>query len=305
MTRRTFLSVTGGTLGALNLAACTRNADQATPLDRLEGPPLRLSCNLYSFNGPLAGGETTLTEVLDFCASLGFDAVDPTGYYFPGYPEVPADTYVASIKRQAFLAGMDISGTGIRNDFTVAEAESRRADIQLASDWIGVAQRLGAPCIRLFAGHEMPGGFGRPEMLAWVAEGLRACAGVGAEHGVMIAVQNHAAFLKTADQILELLDTVDSDWCALNLDIGSFRTGDTYADITRVIDRAVTWQIKENITQGGEVVPTDLSRLFEIIARSDYHGYLPLETLGEGDPFDKVPRFLDRVRAVMVEQGLS
>ncbi len=54
---------------------------------------LKLSCNLYSFNDPLRKGEMTLEEVFQFCSDVGFAAVDPTGYYFPGYPAVPADEY--------------------------------------------------------------------------------------------------------------------------------------------------------------------------------------------------------------------
>ena len=62
---------------------------------------IKLSCNLYSFNGPLRSGEMTLEQAIDFCAELGFEAVDPTGYYFPGYPAPPADDYVYGVKRRA------------------------------------------------------------------------------------------------------------------------------------------------------------------------------------------------------------
>jgi hypothetical protein len=71
---------------------------------------------------------------------------------------------------------------------------------------------------------------------------------------------------------------------------------DPYAEIERNIKRAVTWQIKENVWIGGEAVPTDLERLAGIIKRSGYRGYLPLETLGPGDPYAKVPALLDEAR---------
>lgn len=50
---------------------------------------IKLSCNLDSFDGPLRSGATPLEEVIEFCAELGFDAVDPTGYCFPGHPAPP------------------------------------------------------------------------------------------------------------------------------------------------------------------------------------------------------------------------
>ena len=52
---------------------------------------------------------------------LGFDAVDPTGYYFKGYPAPAADDEVYRIKHRAFRAGLDISGTGVRNNFVLAD----------------------------------------------------------------------------------------------------------------------------------------------------------------------------------------
>src|SRR5512146_2977421 len=79
-------------------------------------PLLKLSCNLFTFNSLLTKGEMTLPQVIDFCAELGFLAVDPTGYYFPGYPQPPATSYLNQIKRQAFMLGLDISGTGVRNN---------------------------------------------------------------------------------------------------------------------------------------------------------------------------------------------
>ena len=113
---------------------------------------VRLSCNLYSFNEPLTTGTMTLEEVLVFCADLGFDAVDPTAYYFPKYPALPTDAYLYDIKRKAFRLGLDISGTGVRNDFTLSDPAQRKAQIELVKEWINTAAKFGAPVMRIFAG---------------------------------------------------------------------------------------------------------------------------------------------------------
>ena len=89
---------------------------------------------------------------------------------------------------------------------------------------------------------------------------------------------------------------MDSDWLGLNLDIGSYRVNDPYAEIERNVKRAVTWQIKENVWINGVQTPTDLERLAGIIRRSGYRGYLPLETLGQGDPYVKVPALIEKAR---------
>jgi sugar phosphate isomerase/epimerase len=99
----------------------------------------------------------SLFDLLEECARLDFDAVDPTGYFFPGYPEVPESTFIREFKRRAFGLGLAISGTGIRNDFANADRARRDADVTLAKQWIEVAAEMGAPVLRVFAGPQPSG----------------------------------------------------------------------------------------------------------------------------------------------------
>lgn len=262
---------------------------------------VKLSCNLYSFNEPLMHGQMTLDQVLTFCADLGFDAVDPTAYYFPNYPALPDDRYVYQIKRNAFRLGLGISGTGVRNDFTLPDPVRRKAEVELVRQWIGVAARLGAPVIRVFAGagKELPTGYNREEVTDWVIDAIRRCTDYGAKEGVMIVLQNHADFIQTADHLLQLVRGVNSDWLAVDLDIGSFKTGDPYAQIAQAAPYAATWQIKENLFVNGQEVETDLGKIVRIVRKSGYRGYLPIETLGKGDPRVKVPVFYEKVRRAL------
>jgi sugar phosphate isomerase/epimerase len=240
-----------------------------------------------------------LEQVIDFCAALGFDAVDPTGYYLPGYPMPPADAYLYAIKRQVFRSGLDISGTGVRNDFTVPDAAKREADVEHVKRWVEVAAKLGAPVLRVFDGRAEAKGPSREEMTDWVVECLRACAAHGERHGVTIAYQNHDELLKTAAEVLALRERVASDWFGLNVDVGSLRTGDPYEEIARLAPHACTWQVKERLYRKGREEKTDMRRVFAILRGAGYRGYAPLETLGQGDPREKVRRFLDEAREAL------
>jgi sugar phosphate isomerase/epimerase len=260
------------------------------------GHKLKLSLNLYSFNSLLREGKIDLFDMLDFCAEHNFDAIDPTGYYFPGYPEVPSDGYIMEFKRQAFLLGLDISGTGVRNDFANPDEASRKADIILIKKWVEVAAKLGIPNLRVFAGTNKHEGFARDKVFEWMARDLKICCEHGKEYGVIIAIQNHNDFLKTADDMDRIFAMVDSEWLGLNLDIGSYRQEDPYEAIRKNMKYAITWQIKENVWIDGTETPTDFIKLFKIIKDGAYRGYLPLETLGTGDPYLKVPVLLENVR---------
>ena len=293
--RRAFVSGLGSTV----LPAVLQAPARAAPAAAARAPKIKLSCNLYSFNEPLRSGASTLEQVIDFCAELGFDAVDPTGYYFPGYPAPPTDAYVHAIKRRAFLNGLGVSGTGVRTDYTQPDAAKRDADVELVSRWLAVASRLGAPTLRVFDGRAEARGPTREQMTGWVAEAFRACAAEGERQGVVIAYQNHDELLKTADEVLALRERVGSPWFGLEVDVGSLRTGDAYDEIARLAPYACTWQIKERLYRRGTEEKTDLRRVFGILKQSGYRGYAPLETLGPGEPREKLRRFLAEAREAL------
>lgn len=261
----------------------------------------KLSLNVYSFNNPLRDGKIDLFDVLNFCAKYNFDAIDPTGYYFPGYPEPPSDEYINKFKRKAFLLGLDISGTGVRNDFANPDPAARKTDIEMIKKWIEAAAKLGIPNLRIFAGTNSHEGFSRDQVFDWMAKDIKECCDYGKQLGVIIALQNHNDFLKTAADVDRIFEMVNSEWLGLNLDIGSYRQHDPYEEIKKNIDKAVTWQIKENVWIDGKETPTDYLKLLKIIKNAGYRGYLPLETLGPGDPYEKVPVLLEKVKSAMNE----
>jgi sugar phosphate isomerase/epimerase len=255
-----------------------------TPIKRVGGPRLKTSLNAYSFNKLLndqikgRGKGMSLLELLDFCAEDNFDAIDPTGYFFPGYPKPPSEQYINEFKRRAFVLGLDISGTGVRNSFAQADEDKRAADVQHVKEWIDVAARLGAPVLRVFAG-PMPEGHSWDEVAGWMVKDLKKCVAYGKQRGVIIGVQNHGDSLKTADQVLKVVKMVDEpEWFGVIVDTGYFLE-DPYKEIAAVAPYAVNWQVKEHLGGKAGTVKTDLKRIVRIAREAGYRGYLPIETL--------------------------
>ena len=58
-------------------------------------------------------------------------------------------------------------------------------------------------------------------------------------------------------------------------------------------------QLKEKQYVNGIEQKTDLDKVMALIKKSSYRGYIPIETLGEGDPKVKVSVFLKEVRNAM------
>jgi sugar phosphate isomerase/epimerase len=242
-------------------------------------------------------GTMTLDDVVHFCAQHRVDALDATGYYFPGYPKAPPDDYIYNLKKTAFLNGVQLSGTGVRNDFAVADAAARKRDIQMVKDWIEVASKLGAPVIRVFSGRARPEGHTFDQVLEWMIPEFQECAEYGKRHGVILGLQQHNDFLKTADETIRVIDAVNSPWFGDILDVGSLRTNDPYQEIEKLVPYAVSWQLKEKVGYGTKEADTDLQRIKAIINKVGYRGVLPFEALGGGDPRERVANFLERIRA--------
>lgn len=323
--RRTFiksaslLSLSAAAAGSGALGMLTGATAQAQ-IKRNGVAKLKTSLNAYSFARLLGAankgreGGMTLFELLEFCAKHNFDAVDATGYYFPGYPkELPTDEFINNFKRRAFELGLDISGTGVRNNFTVADKASRAADVKHIKEWVEVAAKLGAPVLRVFAdtqkkamhwdSPEVSKGATRDQVEAWIAENLSECAEAGKKYGVIIGVQNHGDFLKTSDDLLSLVKRVDSPWCGAIVDTGYFKAEDPYKEMAKAAPYAVNWQVKTSPFGQNSDIHTDVKKLIGIIKDSGYRGYIPIETLSkEGedyDPYTAVPKFLDEVRAAI------
>ena len=262
---------------------------------------LKISLNAFSFNDPLSKETMTLDDLIVFCSMTGFAAVDITAYYFKGYPVVPDNDYLYHVKRKAFGHGLEISGTGVRNDFTEPDTEKRKESVKLVKSWIEAAEKIGAPVLRIFAGAQKPQQYSRQQVMDWMLTDIKTCIDHGKQHGVVVAIQNHDDFIRTSGDALEILKAINSEWFGLILDTGSFRSGDPYAQIKDTAPYAVNWQVKEKIFVNGKEVDVDIDRLLEIIKGSGYKGYIPLETLGEGDPKTKVTSLFNKVSTALLK----
>src|SRR6476646_7342043 len=233
-TRRNFLKAASvfGACAAGLMPSLPSIALAQEPIKRVGKSSLKVSLNAYSFSKLLndqikkRGPGISLFDLLDFCAKNGFDGIDPTGYFFPSYPEVPPDEYVNNLKRRAFELGLGISGTGVRNNFTTSDKTVRAAAVQHIKEWVEVAARLGAPVLRGFADTQMRAmtlkdvakGSTRDQVPAWIVDALSECPEEGKKHGVIIGVQNHGDFLQTGDDLLALINAVNSEWCGAIVD---------------------------------------------------------------------------------------
>lgn len=296
----------------------------------------KLSLNLYSFSSNLSTWMNNKNDVppidtfdaLRFAKQAGFDAVDITAYYIPGYDNNSMPTksdeeiydFVRKLKALCKELGLEISGTGVQNNFADPNAEIRALDVERIKYWIDVAAEMGAPVMRVFSG-DVPRDImnhGWEEIARdRIAPPLREIAEYGATKGVKIGLQNHGDMTATAGQTIQILKWVNHPNIGIINDTGYFRNFlstnyghdyNWYRDIRASLPYSNNFQVKKK-TAGQETnVWLDFDRLFTDIRNSDYRGYIPVELLWvpgdeghpstlDSPPYEEIQGFLNKVKA--------
>lgn len=299
-TRRQFLVATSAT-------AAVSTAHAATPgyHGALANAPahMKLSIAAYSFRDYLPRGDKkgtmTLFDLCEMAAVWGLDAVEPTAYYF----ESEEPEYLHRLKREAFLLGLDISGTAIGNNYCHTDADKHREQIDYTKRWIDHAVQFGAPVIRVFAGNKADGA-DRERDFAQAVEGLKEVCDYAGDRGVFLGIENHGYLVESADHVLAMLDVVDHEWLGVTLDTGNW-DDHPYENIAKLAPKAITVQVKTDVpnvddkNKGRE--PADFQRIIKILRDANYRGYVVLEYEETRDPHEAVPECLETLRKAIDE----
>jgi sugar phosphate isomerase/epimerase len=282
----------------LNSGSILSNPLFANPsLETKTAAKVKFSVNAYTFNEQLRSGEMNFFDMMEFAANLGLDAVDLTGYYFSTYPNIPDNKTLFQLKKKALELGLNITWTGVRNSFITGNKEKRKADIQLIKEWLEVSSKLGASIMRIFPGFGKHEGFSKDQVKNWMVEDFKECAKYAEISGVLLGMQHHNEFLYKADEVLDILKRVDSEWFGLILDVGSVRQGNPYEEIKKLAPYANYWFLKELVYTNGVPEQVNMKKIATILKENNYKGYISFESLTKGDPKEIVTRMFNDFEA--------
>jgi sugar phosphate isomerase/epimerase len=302
MKRRHFLTSATGALAAATLPAIE-------PIKRKGKSRMMLGLAAYSFRGNMKwmrGKENKVTEgkpawdisdFIDYCADQGCPGAELTSYFFP--PDAN-DAYMFGVKRQAYLRGVNITGTAIGNTFTHPPGEARDKEMSDTLGWIEKAAQMGAPHIRVFAG-STPKGSTQEEAEKNCIENYKQALESAARYGIILGIENHGGIVAEPDALLRIMKAVDSPWAGINWDSGNFHSADPYGDLAKIAPYAVNVQLKMKIhaKDDKEGKPTDIPRVLQILRDANYQGWFTLEYEDKEDPFVAVPRILGELKPLL------
>ena len=295
LSRRSFVQSSAALAAGALAAGISPLARAIEPIPRNGTPKFKFSLAAYSYRDLLSGEnpKVTLHDFVADCAKFGLEGTELTSYYFPKHvtPE-----YLRQLAAHAFRLGLDVSGTAVGNDFGLPPGEKRQEQIASVKKWIEYADILGAPVIRIFAGHQQKDQTAAQAHSLMVA-GIEECCEYAGKYGVYLALENHGGPTATADGLLEFVRDVNSPWFGVNLDSGNFQSEDPYGDLAKIAPYAVNAQIKVVMTSPEKKKePADYAKLAKVLRDAHYRGYVVLEYEEAGDVREECAKHLDKLR---------
>jgi sugar phosphate isomerase/epimerase len=220
--------------------------------------------------------------------------------------------YLQTLKRHAFQLGLDLYNLSIHQDFVHDDIAVRRQHIDHTLHCIDLAHEMGIPSIRVNSGGFRKGGnfddlikargwvepwpgFTRDDGFIWVIEAIEQCLPHAEKRGVMLLLENHWGLTTTADDMLRILETVNSPWLKAILDMGNFLfEEDMYEAIEKVAPHV--WLAHAKTYFGGGTwysLDLDYARIFRILRLAGWQGYCSIEMEGAEDAATAMPKSVD------------
>ena len=187
----------------------------------------------------------TVEQVADAAQSYGYDGVELR--LLDGETITPAlvRTNLARLQ-QVFGPGKPaLAGLGSSVRFTAASASERAAQEHDLLELIELAQELDAPLVRVFGG-KIPDGESVETAVANVAASFQRCAGAAERAGVLLGLETHDDFCRSA-AVAQVLAQVESRAVGAIWDTHHpYRMGDSVATVwTNLADRLIHVHVKD------------------------------------------------------------
>jgi sugar phosphate isomerase/epimerase len=303
LTRRAMLAGSVGLAGSARLAGAPAN-----PTGRPKY--YHMSQSTINYQAEFNAGKMDIFGFMDTCRALDLDGLD----IHVGQLKSQVDrAYLKDVRRGCLNRGMPMASICVTTEFG-RSAEAIPKEVEKARVAMETGVFLGAPILRAFVGSP-PSPDKREEAFHRGVEALRKTAEIGAELGMPVALQNHSGLTSTGDDMLRFHREVNHPNFTLLLDTGHFAgrkgpngptiSGTTYDDYYHSIEqvapltqfvRAKIYDIDEN----GREKWIDYDRVFNILRKVHYNGFISMIYEGREDKTTVIPKGIRLLRSFVM-----
>jgi sugar phosphate isomerase/epimerase len=241
---------------ALSSAACLAGSGHG------KGHNNPIGVSTYSFWGFQRDEFRDIGKCIDLAAKMGFDGVEILQIQMKDF----SPSMLQKIKRQAFMAGVDLMGFSTHQDFVDPKEIVRRRNVEQTISYIEQAYALGIPTLRINTGRwgtskdfdalmanrgiePVLEGYTEEQGFEWVIESMKQLVPYAEKCGVVLGLENHWGLGLTPEGVMRVVDAVKSPWLQVTLDTGNFLE-DPYARLEQLAPHTVLLQAKTYYGKG-------------------------------------------------------
>jgi len=261
---------------------------------------IKLGCMQWSFRKPIRRGEMDTFEFIEAASQLGFSGVELLESFIEGDDAFFIGRLVSFGKSK----NVELISIGVENTFSFPEKEKRKAEIRRVENWIRIANLANIPIVRVATSDVQPKAT-YDQQVQWVTDGLKECADYAEKRNITLALENHSSVCASADELIELIEKVNSKSLKICLDPYNFtwayrkenstsplkfnfeEFGESfYAETKKLAPLAVLTHAKfSDFDKKGAIVGMDYERILQIYKSVNFEGYMSLEYYGNEEPW--------------------
>ena len=211
-------------------------------------------------------------------------------------PDNPAesgisDAYLEELRRRADAAGvrsLNIPVDRHGNLSALDEAERRQA-VANHKKWFGVCQKLGCNAFRANSGGRR-GVNASEEEIAQCIKSFEELAAIGETTGIRVMMENHGGVSVSPDNIIRIMEGVDSEYCRVLADFLNWDAGDDKVENLRKV-APYTWATHAKFAtfdENGESNEIDCKSVMQVFKAAGYTNPFGIEYEGNTDDHEGV-----------------
>ncbi|WP_339208609.1 sugar phosphate isomerase/epimerase family protein [Paenibacillus sp. FSL K6-3182] len=262
---------------------------------------MNVSLSMWSVHKYWYEGKWDTVDFLAFASETGVKGVELLSCF---WKEKEKD--IPLIDEALRKYGLQVACFSACNNFVVADDSQRQAQVKEVTDAVDAAVHFGAKVVRVFSGDLPNDSISFEQGMQFVIDGLRAAADYAEQKGVTLCLENHGLFAGRSDQVMAIIQQVNSQALRSTFDTGNFLlVGQSSSDAIDELNgyvghvhvkdflpvpegtaggvtRALTGELFLGKIAGEGAV--DLKYIFGELKKSGFDGWLTVEFEGEEEP---------------------
>jgi len=243
---------------------------------------LKIGISAWSFHRRFLAKPPTMDYPQFFAAvrGLNVDTVELNSPFFASQEE----DYIADLKKWSDSYGLHVNNIAIDDwgyDLSSADPDNRKEAVNRTVRWMDTAIMLDCPLVR-----NNTGGGGDPDALEHCIDSFARLADEAGKRGLCMAIENHGGVSANPDELITLIERINSQSLGTIPDFGNFHPDIRYEAIERVAPFAKQIHPKmHNFDENGEQPGWDTARLVNIVKKTGFDGYWMIEFEGGEEEF--------------------